>query len=239
MRVLIAAALLVVALPVAGSAVGRAGTARLSITVWPEGRDHAHNVRHLTLRCRPAGGAHPAPARACRRLFANLGALKPVPRDRVCDSGFYGRQEARLSGTLNGRRVRAAFNRRNGCELRRWARLAPLFRLQDPPTSLLITVWPEGRVDRGGGVSFTRTLTCAPAGGSHPSPARACAHLRTIEDPFGPLQSEMPCVLKKRGPEVALVRGAYLGKPVEAQFDRSDSCETRRWERVEILFGTA
>ena len=234
MRALLAAALLIVALPAAGSAAGQAGDARLSITVWPQGRDGVALVRQLTLRCGPAGGAHPAPARACRRLFSNLGALKPVPRGQACDSGFYGRQEALVRGTVNGRSVRAAFNRRNGCEQARWARLAPLFRLQDPPTTLRITVWPEGR----GRSSFGVSLTCDPAGGTHRSPARACAHLRTIDDPFGPLQLEIPCVLKESGPQVALVRGIYRSKPVETQFDRSDSCETRRWDRVAILFET-
>jgi hypothetical protein len=80
---------------------------------------------------------------------------------------------------------------------------------------------------------------CDPPGGTHRSPARACAHLRTIEDPFGPLPLELPCVLKKSGPEVAVVRGTYRAEPVETQFDRTDSCETRRWERVEILFAAA
>jgi hypothetical protein len=232
MRVLLAAALLLVALPGAGSTAGQAGNARLTITVWPQGRAGVALVRELTLRCGPAGGAHPAPARACRRLFANLGALKPVPRDRACDRRFYGPQEALLRGTVNGRRVSAFFNRRNGCEAQRWARLAPVFRAQDPPTSLQITVWPKGR----GLGSFSTTLVCDPPGGTHPSPAKTCAYLRTIENPFGPHPLELPCVLKKSGPEIAVVRGTYRAEPVETQFDRTDSCETRRWERVEIVF---
>jgi Subtilisin inhibitor-like len=218
--VLVAAALLLVAVPAAGSAAGPSGPTRLSITVWPEGRGDGPSIRQLTLRCRPAGGSHPTPGRACRRLQVNLDALRP--------------HRALLSGTVNGRRVRAAFNRKNGCEIARWDRLAPVFRAQDPPTSLQITVWPEGR----GSKSFMMSLTCDPAGGSHRSPTAACAHLRTIDNPFGPFQLEMPCVLKMSGPHVAVVRGSYRGKPVETQFDRSDSCETRRWERVAILFET-
>ena len=234
MRVLLAAAaLLWVAVPAAGSAAEQAGHARLSMTVWPQGRESGKPVRQLTLRCGPAGGSHPTPARACRRLYANLAALKPVPRDRVCDTGFYGWQEALVRGTVNGRRVRAAFNRRNGCEQARWARLAPLFRAQDPPTSLQITVWPEGQEER---TSYSTSLTCEPAGGTHRSPATACAQLRTIDDPFGPFWLDMPCVLKQSGPQVAIVRGSYRGKPVETRFDRSDSCEARRWARVAFLF---
>jgi Subtilisin inhibitor-like len=236
MRVLVAAALLLVALPAAGSAAGQAQSARLSISVWPEGRDSGKAVRQLTLRCRPPGGSHPAAARACLRLFANLGALKAVPRDRACVAKFYGRQEALVTGTVNGRRIRAVLNRRNGCEQARWARLAPIFRLQDPPTSLQIIVWPEGQEPARGGKSFSTSLTCDPAGGTHPNPARACAQLRASDDPFGPLRTEQPCILVRAGPQVAVVRGSYRGKPVETRFDRSDSCETRRWDRVAALF---
>ena len=236
MRVLAVAALLIFALPAAGSAVGQAQSARLSISVWPEGRDGGKAVRQLTLRCRPPGGSHPAAARACLRLFANLGALKAVPRDRACVAKFFGRQEAMVTGTVNGRRIRAALNRRNGCEQARWARLAPIFRLQDPPTSLQIIVWPEGQEPARGGKSFSTSLTCDPAGGTHPRAARACAQLAAIDDPFGPLRTEQPCILVRAGPQVAVVRGSYRGKPVETRFDRSDSCETRRWDRVSTLF---
>jgi hypothetical protein len=234
MRVLLVAAALLVVLPAAGSAAGAAGHAQVSISVWPEGRGDGKPVRKLTLRCGPADGSHPVPTRACRRLQANLGALAPVPRDRVCTSVYGGPAQALLSGTVNGRRVRAAFNRRNGCELQRWARLAPLFRLQDAPTTLQITVWPDGQR----GKAFGASLTCNPAGGTHPSPARACARLGAIDDPFGPLRLEIPCALVQRDPRVAVVRGSFRGQPVETRFDRSDSCETRRWDRIAILFAT-
>lgn len=230
--VLVAAALLIVAIPAAGFSAAPVGPTRLSIIVWPEGHGEETAVRHLTLRCQPASGSHPTPGRACRRLQASRGALRPVPADRPCTRQYGGPQQALLSGTVKGRRIRAAFNRKNGCEIARWDRLAPVFRAQDPPTSLQITVWPQGR----GSKSLTMSLTCDPAGGSHRSPAGACAHLRTIDDPFGPFQLEMPCVLKKSGPQVAVVRGSYRGKPVETQFDRSDSCETWRWDRVAVLF---
>jgi Subtilisin inhibitor-like len=137
-----------------------------------------------------------------------------------------------VSGRVNGRRVWVRFNRRNGCEITRWDRLAPLFRAQDGPTTLQITVWPRGQ----GRDSFQTSLTCDPAGGTHPSPGSACARLEAVEDPFGPLRLELPCVLVASGPEVAVVRGSFRWKPVEARFDRSDSCETRRWDRIGILF---
>jgi hypothetical protein len=233
MRVLfLAAALLIVALPTAGSAAGPVGATRLSITVWPEGRGVGTPVRTRSLRCRPARGSHPAPARACRRLFANLNALRPVPADRFCDRRFGGPQQARVTGRVNGRRVHALFNRRNGCEIERWNRLAPVFRSQTVTTSLRITVWPNGR----GGRSFQTTLTCEPTGGTHPSPARACARILGLDDPFGPSPTDMPCVLVPSGPQVAAVEGSFRERGVDARFDRSDSCETRRWDRVGILF---
>lgn len=126
--VLIAAALVVAALPTASSARGDAASARLTISVWPEGRGDRQPVRNVTLRCRPDGGSHPAPSIACRRLFANLGALVPVPRSRVCTAVYGGPQRALVAGSVNGRPVRATFNRRNGCEISRWNRLAALFR---------------------------------------------------------------------------------------------------------------
>jgi hypothetical protein len=230
MRVLVAAALLIVALPVAGTAAS--GAARLSITVWPEGRGDGKPVRHRSLRCRPAGGSHPSPAAACRRLLANLGALRPVASDRVCVPRSAGRQEARVTGTVDGRRVGAVFTRRNECEIERWDRLAALFRTQRLATSLRITVWPGGRDGR----SFRTALTCKPAGGTHPAPARACGRLHAIDDPFGPVPSEMPCILIASGPQVAFVEGSFRAKPVDTRFDRSDSCETRRWDRVAVLF---
>lgn len=233
MRVLIvAAALLTFALPAAESATGLSGSTRLSINVWPESRGDGKPVRKLTLRCRPTGGGHPAPGRACRRLFANLGALRPVPAGRACSRQHDGPQQALISGKVSGRRIRAVFNRSNGCEVERWNRLAPLFRAEDPATSLQITVWRQGQ----GGQSFSTSLTCGPPGGTHPSPPSACDRLSAIEDPFGPLPFEMPCKLVASGPQVAVVRGGFRGKPVESRFDRSDSCETLRWDRVAILF---
>jgi Subtilisin inhibitor-like len=233
MRVLlVAAALFAVALPAAESAVGKTGQARLSLSVWPEGDREGKPVRKLGLRCGPAGGSHPTPARACRRLFANLSALRPVPAGRACTSRDGGPAQALVSGRVNGRRVWTRFNRKNGCEIARWDRLAPLFRAHDAPTSLQVTVWPRGQ----GRDSFQTSLTCDPTGGTHPSPVSACARLLAVEEPFGPHPFELPCVLVASGPQVAVVRGSFRWKPVETQFDRSDSCETRRWDRIAILF---
>jgi Subtilisin inhibitor-like len=128
LRVLPLVALIVVALvPASAPAAVDTGSASLTISVWPKGRGGGQPVRSVTLRCRPDGGDHPRPGYACARLFANLGALSPVPPSRVCTAIYGGPQQALVAGSVNGRRVRATFNRRNGCEIFRWSRLAVLF----------------------------------------------------------------------------------------------------------------
>jgi hypothetical protein len=41
---------------------------------------------------------------------------------------YGGPQTARVRGTYRGRKVEAVFNRKNGCEIARWKRVAFLFR---------------------------------------------------------------------------------------------------------------
>jgi hypothetical protein len=231
-RVVFIAAALLLGLPAVASDAAPPGKAQLSITVWPQGRGVGNPVRSYTLRCRPAGGSLPAPARACRRLFANLGALRPVPAGRVCAPVNGGPQQAIVRGTVAGKRVRASFRRVNACELARWTRLAPLFGRDASPIGLQITVWPDGRRGR----FFSSTLTCNPAGGTHPAPGRACMLLAALDAPFAPVPSGRVCLPVSAGPQVGLVRGTFRGGFVDARFVRSDSCETVRWDRVAILF---
>lgn len=102
----------------------------IRVTVWPDGRGGSE--LHATLRCDPTGGDHPTPEAACRALREHPDAVARVPRDAVCTQVFGGTQEAEIEGTLAGRPVRASFDRRNGCEIARWERLAPLFALERP-----------------------------------------------------------------------------------------------------------
>lgn len=232
-----------VAVPAAGSAAGGVGKARLTISVWPEGRGAGKPVQTSTLRCRPAGGTHPAPVNACRRLFANVGALRPVPPGAACTVQFGGPQQALVRGKLRGRRVRSLLSRTNGCEIARWNRLVPVVPAPGPVTpppprppveaSLEIIVWPRGLE----GPSRRLTLTCAPAGGTHASPAAACRRLASLRNPFAEIPSEMMCALVFGGPQVAVVRGRFRGTAVDARFSRTDGCEIRRWDRHAFLFG--
>jgi hypothetical protein len=97
----------------------------LHITVWPDGPQHGK--RSWTLLCAPAGGTLPRRAVACRRLAAMTRPFREVPRDAVCTQIYGGPQTALVTGRLRGRRVRASFNRRDGCEIDRWNRVRFLF----------------------------------------------------------------------------------------------------------------
>jgi hypothetical protein len=117
----------VVALVACGSASSDAtsGATSLTVTYRPKGSE-ASSPTTWVLRCNPPRGTLPRPARACSRLAAGGAKLfAPVPRDAVCTEIYGGPQTARVVGRVAGRRVSAAFNRVNGCQIARWDRLAP------------------------------------------------------------------------------------------------------------------
>ncbi|MCW2943491.1 MAG: hypothetical protein JWR24_208 [Actinoallomurus sp.] len=97
-------------------------TVRMSPTAKPITR---------TLTCDPVGGDVPRPADACAAL-AKAAAAKgdpfaPTPKGQMCTQIYGGPEVATVTGTYNGKKVNATFNRKNGCELKRWGDLAPLF----------------------------------------------------------------------------------------------------------------
>ncbi len=106
-----------------------AGSTRLAITVWPKGKSGPSGT--WTLRCGPAAGTLPSPRKACRALARHPEALKPVPKDIACTQQWDGPQVALVRGTYAGHRVRASFNRTNGCEIGRWNALKALFPVSD------------------------------------------------------------------------------------------------------------
>jgi hypothetical protein len=92
----------------------------------------------LRLELRKEDGATPrevrlrCPGAECTRVEAmDPDALAPTAADVACTELYGGPQVARLTGTLDGRRVDARFSRVNGCEADRWDRvvavLAPDF----------------------------------------------------------------------------------------------------------------
>jgi hypothetical protein len=119
-----------VALGACGSEAPREDAApatELRIVVWSSGRGGKAVEARLT--CNPAGGSHPNPSAACAVLATERGALDPVPRDAICTQVFGGPDEADVTGTIDGERVKATFTKRNGCEIDRWERLDALLAL--------------------------------------------------------------------------------------------------------------
>jgi hypothetical protein len=115
-------------LVLAAAATSQAGTSSstsLHITYWKDSAKPAARVT-WTLRCTPARGTHPRPARACTRLAAGGAKLfAPLPRNIVCTEIYGGPQKARVVGTVRGKRVWATFTRTDGCHINRWQRLSP------------------------------------------------------------------------------------------------------------------
>lgn len=103
----------------------------LHITVWPQGTHGAK--RSWTLTCAPAGGTLPNRVTACRRLTAMSRPFRAVPKDATCTQIYGGPQIALVTGRLKGRRVRARFDRHDGCEIDRWNRVRFLFPVATGP----------------------------------------------------------------------------------------------------------
>jgi Tol biopolymer transport system component len=82
----------------------------------------------------------------------------------------------------------------------------------------------------------TFTLRCAPAGGTLPHAAAACAKLVKVQNPFAPIPRNVACTMIYGGPQLASVNGVYGGRPVRTSFRRSDGCQIARWNKVRFLF---
>ncbi|MET9530197.1 MULTISPECIES: SSI family serine proteinase inhibitor [unclassified Streptomyces] len=83
----------------------------------------------------------------------------------------------------------------------------------------------------------TRRLDCAPAGGTHASPQRACDRLDQLaadkRSPFAPVPTTMMCTMQYGGPATAHITGVWRGQPVDATFRRTNGCEIARWNALE------
>ena len=124
MRASLVAVLLAVTAATTASAATTATTA-LRVTYWEDVAKPSESIT-WTLRCNPARGSLPRPARACSRLAAGGARLfARLPRNIVCTEIYGGPQRARVVGTVNGRRIFATYARSNGCEIDRWQRISP------------------------------------------------------------------------------------------------------------------
>ena len=100
-------------------------------------------------------------------------------------------------------------------------------------TSLNVTVWPNGQ---GHAPKRTYTLRCAPAAGTLPHRAAACARLAKLKAPFAGTPKNVACTQIYGGPQEALVTGRFRGVLVRSWFSRRDGCQIDRWSHIGFLF---
>ena len=98
----------------------------------------------------------------------------------------------------------------------------------EPETSLEVSV-------TGGGEHERWTLTCEPAGGTHPDPEAACAALAEQKEALAPTPTDVACTEIYGGPQVAEVSGRIDGEAYRGVFRRTNGCEIDRWERLQPL----
>ncbi len=103
-------------------------------------------------------------------------------------------------------------------------------------TSLVIRVWQQGDLRK---QPLRWTLTCEPAGGTHPAPVAACRKLLALESPFAEVPPDVACTQVYGGPQVAEVSGKLRGEAVLTRFGRADGCQIDRWDTVGFLFAGA
>ena len=87
-----------------------------------------------------------------------------------------------------------------------------------PETRLVVEVMPEGEPP-----ARRRVIEELPPG-------------ITAAD-FAPVPAGTACAAVYGGPERARVDGTLDGRPLHAAFDRSNSCEIARWDRMAALLG--
>lgn len=101
---------------------------------------------------------------------------------------------------------------------------------------LTVTVRDSGSARTDG----TFELYChAGKGSTHRDARRACDKLdhmtRWGQDPFAPVPQNAQCTMMYGGPATAHVTGTWAGRPVNADFRRTNGCEISRWSRFEPL----
>ncbi|MFK0260934.1 SSI family serine proteinase inhibitor [Streptomyces angustmyceticus] len=104
-----------------------------------------------------------------------------------------------------------------------------------PVDHLTVTVLHSGSAAGDG----TFELYCHPGGGNHRHVKGACAKLDGMtkwgKDPFAPVPQGVNCTMMYGGPATAHVTGTWAGRPVNADFRRTNGCEISRWSRFEPL----
>lgn len=103
------------------------------------------------------------------------------------------------------------------------------------------TAAPSGSLDitisgLPGGAAEHWTLTCDPAGGTHPAAAATCAGLAQPADPFAPPAHGTMCPAIVVGPAKATITGVWRGRPVHLTLTES-GCDLITWNRLSQLLG--
>jgi Subtilisin inhibitor-like len=78
------------------------------------------------------------------------------------------------------------------------------------------------------------TLTCDPAGGTHPHARAACRVLERAKNPFAPADPSMMCPPPPASP-TATIRGTWFGHLVDATYTQN-GCGLSRWRRMSPVF---
>ena len=120
-------------LPAAAHAA-RAGSAptsflalKFSVTDAPKATPKPATLTCFGTWANATGYLREVPEEGCQQARRLAGFLLSAPDpDRVCTQIFGGPQTATVQGTVNGRLVRRAFSRKDGCELADWDRLGLL-----------------------------------------------------------------------------------------------------------------
>jgi Subtilisin inhibitor-like len=81
------------------------------------------------------------------------------------------------------------------------------------------------------------TLTCGPAGGTHPDPQAACAALADAKDPFAPVSGTTMCPMIPASPQTASISGTWDGKKISASYTRTNGCAAERWNQLSKVLG--
>ena len=104
-----------------------------------------------------------------------------------------------------------------------------------PDTSLSITLWENGREEKGAPLRWT--LRCDPDSGSLPRRAAACDRLDRLSRPFAPPDKNLACIDLYGGPQQAIIAGKHEGKRVWIALSARNGCEIARWNKLRFLLG--
>ena len=79
----------------------------------------------------------------------------------------------------------------------------------------------------------TWRLSCLEAvTGSHPDSEAACAHLKTMDNPFAPIADDVVCTEQFGGPQTSHVIGRWAGGQVDLELSRVDGCRISQWDSL-------